>query len=104
MAHSLERVQQGLLETTRHAHALMGCQIVEQSGDAFLEAHRDVHSLHPERGPRLAHLRRDVAFLANCSADSERMPVGGSDLPFSNVPRLARSWLPPDHTASTAHP
>src|SRR5262245_14888451 len=52
----LARVEQDRLEAAAEAHALVRGEVVEQGGQTFLQAHRDIRSLDLEGRPRVQQM------------------------------------------------
>jgi hypothetical protein len=53
IAERLIRVQKYFFQTAVQAHPLVLSQIMEQGGQALLQAHRDIHSLNCQRGANI---------------------------------------------------
>src|SRR6187549_3733479 len=69
VAERLAGVQQDLFEATGQAHPLVLGQVLQQSGEALLQTHRDIHPLDLDR-------RADVVDVMS---ESEDVPVQVAD-------------------------
>src|SRR6476660_1646280 len=82
-------MQQHLLQATGYTHALVLCQVLEQSGKALLQPHRHVHPLDLDWRPGVEEMvpKREMVSIqvAHAVVSDSIFPVGNLRRDFDAI-------------------